>query len=304
MAVNMIFYDVLDNRGVVAVEGPDARSFLQAMISNDANNISPSNSIYAAMLTPQGKYLHDFVISQVEDRFLLETEQDRMLDLVNRLNLFRLGAEVTITAIEGDSLIAAFWGKTSPLRIANDHQPGYTTTISNCCVVLDPRLAALGYRVMGTKLNIEKFINHLSPDPVTKADFDSHRLEIGVPDGSRDIRVNKSFLLESNFEELNGVAFDKGCYVGQENTARQKHKGTIRRRLIKVNISGPPPVNNERISWKNGEIGEMRSVRDDAGMAIIRLDRWAEAKAQNAEFRAGSAIVVPVLPEWINLEDM
>ena len=129
MAVNMIFYDVLDSRGVVVVEGPDARSFLQAMISNDANNISPSNSIYAAMLTPQGKYLHDFVISQVEDRFLLETEQDRMLDLVNRLNLFRLGAEVTITAIEGDSLIAAFWGKTSPLRIANDHQPGNTTTM-------------------------------------------------------------------------------------------------------------------------------------------------------------------------------
>ena len=304
MALNMIFYDVLDSRGVVAVEGPEARSFLQAMISNDANNISSSASIYAAMLTPQGKYLHDFVISQVGNRFLLETEQDRILDLVKRLNLFRLGAKVTITAIEGDHLVAAFWGRTSPLILANDHKPGFTDTVSDCCVVLDPRLAALGYRVMGTKLNIEKFISQALPDPVTKSDFDSHRLEIGVPDGSRDIRVNKSFLLESNFEELNGVAFDKGCYVGQENTARQKHKGTIRRRLIKVNISGPPPVNNERISWKNGEIGEMRSVRDDAGMAIIRLDRWAEAKAQNAEFRAGSAIVVPVLPEWINLEDM
>ena len=304
MAVDMIFYDVLDSRGVIAVEGPDARSFLQAMVSNDANKVSPSASIYAAMLTPQGKYLHDFVISQVGNRFLLETEKDRMLELVNRLNLFRLGAKVTITAMEEDYLVATFWGKTDALMLANDHQPGYTDTISNCCVILDPRLTALGYRVMGTKLNIEKFISHVLPDPVTKADFDSHRLEIGVPDGSRDIRVNKSFLLESNFEELNGVAFDKGCYIGQENTARQKHRGTIRRRLIKVNISGPPPENNERISWDNGEIGEMRSVRNETGMAIVRLDHWAEAKAQNAEFRAGSAIVTPVLPEWMKLEDM
>ena len=304
MAVNMIFYDVLDSRGVVAVEGPDARSFLQAMISNDANNISSSASIYAAMLTPQGKYLHDFVISQVGNKFLLETEKDRMLDLVNRLNLFRLGAKVTISAIEGDCLVAAFWGKTGPVMLANDHKPGYTETISNCCVVSDPRLAALGYRVMGTKLNIEKFIADALPHPIAPANFDSHRLEVGVPDGSRDIQVNKSFLLESNFEELNGVAFDKGCYIGQENTARQKHRGTIRRRLIKVNISGPPPENNERISWEDGEIGAMRSVRDGAGMAIIRLDRWAEAKAKNAEFRAGSARVTPVLPEWMNLEDM
>ena len=91
MAINMIFYEFLASRGVVAIEGPDARDFLQAMISNDANNISPSASIYAAMLRPQGKYLHDFVISLVEHRFLLETEQDRILDLVNRLNLFRLG---------------------------------------------------------------------------------------------------------------------------------------------------------------------------------------------------------------------
>jgi len=300
----MIFYEVLYDRGVVAVEGPDARTFLQAMISNDVNNISPSTSIYAAMLTSQGKYLHDFVISQVDHRFLLDTEQGRISDLVNRLTLFRLGAKVTITAIKEDTLIAAFWRKASPLILASDHKPGHTTTISGCSVVLDPRLAALGYRVIGSKLNIEKFISRELPDSATKSNFDSHRLENGVPDGSRDIQVNKSFLLESNFEELNGVAFDKGCYVGQENTARQKHRGTIRRRLVKVNISGPAPVNNERILWKNTEIGKMRSVRDNVGMATIRLDRWTEAKAQNAEFRAGSAIVVPVLPKWMGLENM
>ena len=155
-----------------------------------------------------------------------------MLDLVNRLNLFRLGAKVTITAMEGDYLVAAFWGKTDTLMLANDHKPGYTNTISNCCVILDPRLAALGYRVMGTKLNIEKFITYASPHPIAPADFDSHRLEIGVPDGSRDIQVNKSFLLESNFEELNGVAFDKGCYIGQEVIARLDTYDKVQRKLM------------------------------------------------------------------------
>ena len=300
----MIFYEFLDNRGLVTVEGPDSRNFLQAMISNDANNISPNSSIYAAMLSPQGKYLHDFVISQIGNKFLLETEKDRILDLVNRLNLFRLGSMVTINPMEGASRVASIWKKGSPLLLGEEQKAGYTTTISNCCVVLDPRLVSLGYRIVGTRSNIEKFINDSLPEPATESDFDLHRLEIGIPDGSRDIQVNKSFLLESNFEELNGVAFDKGCYIGQENTARQKHRGTIRRRLIKVHISGPPPANNERILWENGEIGEMRSVSGDAGMATIRLDRWAEAKAQNAEFRAGSATVVPVLPEWISPEEM
>ena len=300
----MIFYEILENRGVVAVEGPDARSFLQAMISNNADNISPSVSIYAAMLSPQGKYLHDFVISQVGSKFLLDTEEARMLDLVNRLNLFRLGSEVTINSMKSETRVAALWRETSPLLLNKNHKPGHTAEISNCCVVLDPRVPALGYRVIGTKSNIKKFISHELSNPVTESNFDSHRLEIGIPDGSRDIRINKSYLLESNFEELNGVAFDKGCYVGQENTARQKHRGTIRRRLIKVNISGPSPENNERILWENREIGEMRSVSGCLGMAIIHLDRWAEAKAQNAKLRAGSATVIPFLPDWLTHENL
>jgi folate-binding protein YgfZ len=295
----MTSYAILDDREILAISGPDARSFLQAIISNDASKITPAVSIYAALLTPQGKFLHDFIISQHEDLFLLDTEKRRVSDLVKRLNIFRLGSNVTIGTKPEELLVAALWNKNGLPISRGNPKLGDTEKMSSCSVILDPRLAALGYRIIGTPSDIKAFwSNKLSATP-TKSDYDIHRLEMGVPDGSRDIQVNKSFLLESNFEELNGVAFDKGCYIGQENTARQKHRGTIRRRLIKVYISGPPPNEDEIITWENGEIGQIRSVKNTCGMAIVRLDRWAEAKAQNAEFHAGLATVVPVIPEWM-----
>ena len=301
MKINMTNYAILKDREILAISGTDARSFLQAMISNDASKIAPEVSIYAAMLTPQGKFLHDFIISQHEDSFLLDTEKRRASELAKNLNLFRLGSNVRISTKADRLLVAAVWQKNKLPIFSDSPKPGTTAQMSGCSVILDPRLAALGCRIIGaSKKNIKKFLsNELSAAP-TKSDYDIHRLEMGVPDGSRDIQVNKSFLLESNFEELNGVAFDKGCYVGQENTARQKHRGTIRRRLIKVHISGPPPNEGEIITWENGEIGQIRSVNNTCGMAIVRLDRWAEAKAQNAKFSAGLAIVAPVIPEWMD----
>lgn len=299
MKKNVTCYAILEDRGVVAVSGPDARPFLQAMISNDATKISSEVAIYAAMLTPQGKFLHDFIISQNGDEFLLDTEKHRVSELLKRLQLFRLGSNISIESKDDGLLVAALWSKNDPIIFEKSREPGNTVQLDSCSVILDPRLAGLGYRVIGRDKNIKTFLsNKLCANPI-RSDYDVHRLENGVPDGSRDIQVNKSFILESNFEELNGVAFDKGCYIGQENTARQKHRGTIRRRLIKVNISGPPPDNNETITWESGEIGQMRSVRDNCGIAIIRLDRWTEAKAHDATFQAGLATVVPVLPDWM-----
>lgn len=295
----MICYSILEDRGVVAVSGPDARPFLQAIISNDASKISPEAAIYAALLTPQGKFLHDFIIVQNGDEFLLDTEKHRVPDLLKRLQLFRLGSDVSINSKDDELLVAALWSTNCPVIFHENVEPGNTVYMEGCCVTLDPRLATLGYRALGQEKDIKTFLSSKLCRNGSRADYDIHRLEKGVPDGSRDIQVNKSFLLESNFEELNGVAFDKGCYIGQENTARQKHRGTIRRRLIKVNISGPPPDNNEIITWENGEIGQMRSVNNNCGIAIIRLDQWAKAKSRNATFQAGLATVVPVLPEWM-----
>ena len=300
MKINMTSYAILEDREILAISGTDARSFLQAMISNDASKIAPEVSIYAAMLTPQGKFLHDFIISQNEDSFLLDTEKRRVSELAKNLNLFRLGSDVRISTKADRLLVAALWQKEGLPIFNNSPKPGNTEQISNCSVILDPRLTALGYRIIGAPKDIKKLWSNKLPTAPTKSNYDIHRLKVGVPDGSRDIQVNKSFLLESNFEELNGVAFDKGCYIGQENTARQKHRGTIRRRLIKVHISGPPPNEGEIITWENGEIGQIRSVNNTCGMATVRLDRWAEAKAQNAKFCAGLATITPVIPEWLD----
>ena len=157
MKIDMASYAILDDREILAITGTDARSFLQAIISNDASKIAPEVSIYAAMLTPQGKFLHDFIISQREDSFLLDTEKRRVSELAKNLNLFRLGSDVSISTNTDRLLVAALWQKKGLPTFDGQPKLGNTAQISNCSVILDPRLAALGYRVIGAPKDIKKF---------------------------------------------------------------------------------------------------------------------------------------------------
>jgi len=296
----MVRCALLKERELTALTGQDSRSFLQGMISNDIDQLSPSRSIYAAMLTAQGKYLHDFIMVDRSPAVWIDSEEARCDELTERLSLFQLNSDIHI-ARQGHLLtVAALWGNEAISCLGLEEKVGATKPFGDGLAIVDPRLPSLGSRLIAPAADVEALISSLGIERATSADYDSHRLRLGVPDGSRDMIVDKSFLLESNFEDLNGVAFDKGCYIGQENTARQKHRGTIRKRLVKVSIDGPPPDLGVPITWNKGEIGTMRSSRDGQGIAMIRLDRWAEAKAESAKLHAGPAIVIPVKPEWAN----
>lgn len=290
-------YALLADRGVISVTGEESRRFLQGLISNDINKVKPDRAIYATLLTPQGKFLHDFFIVASEEMLLLDCEGSRAADLLRRLGLYKLRAKVTLSDVSACYRVAALFGAAAGERLALAAEPGAAKPFAGGIAYCDPRLAALGFRAI---LPAEAAVDALAEAGFAAAPadaYDRQRLALGVPDGSRDLPVEKAFLLEHNIEELNGVDFGKGCYVGQELTARTKHRGIVRKRLFRVEVDGPLPAPGTPILMGTKKVGEMRSGRDHAAMALIRLEAIEMLPAEGP-LTAGDAKLTPKKPEW------
>lgn len=284
----------LDDRGLLSVGGPEARAFLQGVITNDIARVDRSRAIYAALLTPQGKFLFDFIVhDDGADGVLLDTDRSRLPDLARRLTMYRLRSKATIADLSESLAVTALVGEDAAAAVklypgaGNAWRDGATT----CCI--DPRLARLGARIVHPR---DQPVARPGFDAGTLEDYQAHRIALAVPEGGSDVLVDKSFILESNFEELNAVDFGKGCYVGQELTARTKFRGTVRRRLFGVTADGPLPAPGTPITAGSAEIGEMRSAVDGRGIALIRTDRLAEAG--DTPLLAGDVRITPVKPDW------
>ena len=288
---------VLDDRGILAVSGPDRRAFLQGLVSNDVEKIAADRAIYAALLTAQGKYLHDFIMVAAGEAIWLDAEAGRLADLKRRLSMYRLRAKVTLDELP-DLAVAAVFGDGVCGVLNLPEQPGAARPFAGGVALVDPRLRALGARVI---LPREEIRETLIAAGIAEADFaayDRHRLALGIPDGSRDLIVEKSILLESGFDELNGVDWQKGCYIGQELTARTKYRGLIKKRLFPVRIDGPAPTPGTILSLDGKEAGEMRSSRDGTGLALLRRDAVVEGQPLAAE----GATLTPMQLEWMRTE--
>ena len=292
---------VLDRRGVIRLAGADGRQFLQGLISGDMNKVSPSRTIYAALLTPQGKYLHDFFVVELGDAFLVDCERARIDDLVTRLGRYKLRAQVSIEDVSADFLVVAFIGDGTARSFAHSDEPGATRADNDGCIFVDPRLAALGARAILPRDGSADFLASQGAASGGFEDYDRHRLALGVPDGGRDIEVEKSFLVESNLDFLNGIDFQKGCFVGQELTARTKHRGAVRKRLMPVRLEGPAPAPGTPVMLAGKRVGIMRTSAGDRGLALLRLEELGKARADGDGFSAGDAIVVPEKPEWMEI---
>src|SRR5215472_576359 len=285
---------VLEDRGVLAIGGPDRAGFLQGLVSNDVLRVGPERAIYAALLTAQGKYLHDFIMVEVDDAIWLVGVAARLGVLRRRLSLYRLRAKVTLDERPDLAVAALFGGTISGLR----DEPGAARRIDDGIGFVDPRLAALGARAILPRDRVRSALRDAGAVETAFADYDRLRLELGVPDGSRDLVLDKSILLESGFDELNGVDWDKGCYIGQELTARTKYRGLIKKRLFPVRIDGPAPEAGTIVTLDGQEAGEMRSSRDGVGLALLRLETIGKGR-----LTAGDATVSPSTPEWMRLPE-
>lgn len=270
----------LSQRGVIALTGEDRRQFLQGIITNDIEALAPGQPLYAALLTPQGKYLHDFFIVEDGDRLLVDCEAARRADLIRRLMMYRLRAKAEITDLTDDLTVIARWGERVPPELP-----------AEAVIFTDPRHPGLGTRAILPR--------DLLPQPLgADADYDDHRLTLGIPDGSRDFEVERTLILEGNLDALNGVSFTKGCYVGQELTARMKHRGRVRKRLLPVQVEGPLPAPDTPILKDGREIGHLRSGRGRRAIAYLRV----EDIAFGSHYPCGDAHVIPERPEWLPAE--
>ena len=291
--MNTPLYVILEDRGVVSVDRPEAGPFLQGLISNDIERVTDARGIYAALLTPQGKFLHDFFVLRWGEGYLLDCEGPRTGDLGRRLMAYRLRADVALAdATEDFRVIALFGGEGDD---AFDLPPG-AGSAAPCeggWVMRDPRNVALGLRAVLPRGADLAFLEQAGFAPGSLADYERHRVAHGAPDGSRDMEVGRATLMECGFEALNGVDFEKGCYVGQELTARTKHRGLVRRRLAVVALDGPLPPAGTPIVAGEREVGEIRSGLDGAALAVLRLERIAAATEAGTPLTAGEARVIP-----------
>ena len=269
-------YAILDARGIVTVGGADRAEFLQGLVSNDVRRAGPERAVWAAFLTPQGKYLHDFFTIEIGGAFHLDCEGgERLMDLGRGLSRYKLRSKVDLGIAEGHAVVA-LWGEGAADALGLADEPGAGRALDGGAAYVDPRLAAAGARAMLPKDRVAATLEPLGFAPATAEDYDRMRLGLGLPDGSRDMTVDRTILLEANFDRLNGVDWDKGCYMGQELTARTRYRGLVKRRLVPVTVEGAAPAPGTKLTLDGREAGEMRSSRGGLGIAMIRLDRLQE----------------------------
>ena len=287
-------YSLLENRAVIAVTGEDAVDFLQGLVSNDILLAGPGRALYAALLTPQGKFLFDFFVAEIGGQLHLDCEGSRAGDFIKRLTMFKLRSKVTLAMTE--FTVAAAFGDDVHTAFGLGTEPGASAPFGGGVAFTDPRLAAMGVRVI---LAPGDDLGALALPAAEVGAYDGLRLSHGLPDGSRDMDIDKSTLLECGFEELHGVDFDKGCYMGQELTARTKYRGLVKRRLFPVKIDGPLPEPGAPIDFNGADAGTIKSGAGDQAIALLRLQVVEDARAAGAPLTSGAAKITPIEPAWM-----
>ena len=288
---------ILDDRAILYVNGEDAKTFLQNLISNNVDKVNDENSCFTSLLTPQGKFLYEFMIVKHKNGFLIDCEKSQVDGLYNQLSTYKLRSKVEILNLSNEFVVAAFsYDKFLTFTGVKDY-PGYTFKYREDPILLDPRNKLLGARLI---INLEKLYLSLKKLELYDSDLKeyytlSHKLGI-VPKGLNKLQ-NKLFGIECNYEELNGIDFKKGCYVGQENTARIKLKNKLSKRLFPINLINGKLHEGESIYYKDIEIGKVL-INEEYPFALIKYrDKNFE---ENVEFKTKEAAIRIIKPDWIS----
>ncbi len=290
---------LLDDRAVVRVGGEDAREFLQNIITNDVTRVSDSQAVWAALLSPQGKYLHDFFVIAVNDALMLDCEKARADDLMGRLQRYRLRSKVEITQVTEDWAVAVLMGTDADANALVGFEGRGGPFHGGVCYV-DPRYGGMGARALVPRSAVAELLA-AGFEKMEPGIHDYTRLCLGIPDGSRDLIVDKALPMENGFDALHGIDWDKGCYVGQEMTARMRYRATARRQLLPVAIEGAAPEPGTPIMAAERQAGEMRSSARDIGLALLRVDALAglDGDGDGDRLTAGGATLTPLRPPWL-----
>jgi folate-binding protein YgfZ len=290
----------LTGRGVLRLAGIDRTPFLQGLVSNDVTLVTAEWSIYATLLSPQGKVLYDFFIvadpePETGGALLLDVEAARRQNLLDRLGRYRLRAKVEFADLTPALEVLALTGGTAAAAAGLPETQGATAPFAGGIAFVDPRLAALGVRLLVPRGTATAAVEAAGARPGDADDYDRCRLELGVPDGSRDLAVEATLPLEDNLDVLNAISWTKGCYVGQEVTARTRYRGLVRRRLQPVRVHGPLPAPGTVVRQGEHEVGLIRSGSGTLALAMLRLDL---ADPAVVPLTTGPATLTPLEPGW------
>ena len=279
----MTGYHIAEDRAVLRVSGADRVDFLQGIVSNDVAKAGRDRGVWAAFLTPQGKYLHDFFLIADAESILLDCERARADDLRKRLRRYTLRSDARVEAAD-DLVVALASADAIPVSGAAACFP-------------DPRHRDAGYRTIGARSTVEQVMASAGLTPAEPLEWDRRRLALGLPDGSRDMEIERSTLAEGNADLLGGIDWDKGCWMGQEVTARMHYRGLAKRRLAPMRVDGPMPTPGAAVERDGRPMGECRSSAGDLVMVLARTEAIDEAETG---LRSGETRLYPAPPEWLN----
>lgn len=270
----------LPDRGVIKVIGEDARHFLNNLVTSELDGVAPGRARFAALLTPQGKIIADFLVTEAPaghgGGLLLDCPKELAAALATRLGFYKLRAKVTIENLSDNFGVMALWGG-SPAMMPD-------------LAFADPRNDALGTRVLVPQDLADKLAAAVGANIVDEAAYEAHRIACGVPRGGVDFKYGDAFPHETNMDRLHGVNFDKGCYIGQEVVSRTQHRGTARTRITRVTIDGKPETGSSVIV-DGKSVGTMGSFADKNGLAMLRLDKVSDAIQNSSPLTIGDATI-------------
>ncbi|MCP3441961.1 folate-binding protein YgfZ [Bradyrhizobium sp. CCGUVB14] len=281
----------LPDRGVIKVAGEDARNFLNGLITTDVDRLKPGLGRFGALLTPQGKIIVDFLITEAPaghgGGFLIDCPKPLADGLATKLKFYKLRAKVTVDNLSDDLGVLAAW----------DGQPGAQPDLA----FADPRNEALGTRILIPEDLKQKLSDLIGAELVDAADYEAHRIALGVPRGGLDFMYSDAFPHETNMDRLAGVDFDKGCYVGQEVVSRMQHRGTARTRSVKVLLEDSSPEAGVSIMAGDKSVGTMGSSAQGKGIALVRIDRVADALDAGQPLTAGGLALKLAEPDVVRI---
>ncbi|MEP0234045.1 folate-binding protein YgfZ [Roseibium sp.] len=287
--MSQLHFALLESRGLIRIDGEDATHFLQNLVTCDIEKVDADNAGFGALLTPQGKILFDFIILRTDDGYLLDTPGETLADFAKRLTFYRLRAKVEIEALGSNVGVIASWGGAVPSPLPGHHAS-------------DPRLPELGDRHLGDLEDTRSALLEAGGLQETPAAYATHRIALGVPESLSDYGYSEVFPHDADMDQLNGVSFSKGCYVGQEVVSRVQHRSTARKRMIAVSADTALPEAGTEIEADGKAIGTLGSSSQangaHVGIALVRLDKAQAARDKGAAFHCGDVAVSLDLPSW------
>lgn len=294
MNINNVY--ILEDRGILFIQGTDTKEFLQNLITNDINKVDEANSCFASLLTPQGKYLFDFLVVEHKKGYFIDCEKKQIEELFKQLNIYKFRSDIEILNLSNEFVVAAFsYEKFISFDRAKD-LPGNTFKYREDPVFLDPRHKKLGGRLIINSEKLNLSLKKMDLDSTDPEEYYKLSYELGIPQKNTEKLRNKLFGIECNFEELNGIDFKKGCYIGQENTSRIKLRNKLSKRLLPIQLIEGKLIEGSPIKNNDNEIGKVL-INNQYPFAIVKyLSDYFDPKI---EYKSEEAVLKIIKPDWI-----